>query len=740
MKGKSTKSPRATQQGRMDSGKTTEANDTTVPIGKTTTTVDETNATESGKAAQTNARSVGGKTTTTDVQADVADGVRLDEVLDSGKTTEANDTTVPIGKTSTTVDETNATESGKAAQANATSVGGKTTTTDVQADVVDGVRLDEVLDSGKTTEAKDTTVPIGKTSTTVDETNATESGKAAQANATSVGGKTTTTTDVQADVTDGVRLDEVLDSSKTTEAKDTTVPIGKTSTTVDETNATESGKAAQANATVVGGETTTTDVQADVVDGVRLDEVLDSGKTTEAKDTTVPIGKTTTTVDETNATESDKKPEAKDTTVSIGKTTTMEDETNPMESSKAAQANATSVGGKTTTTDEEAKAIEGKVLANASNALNKVLESGKASLSNNSVRAEGVGHKRLFGDEGETPPKAKLTPNDAGSTKRGKNELFEFADYPDKIFRKQGYYSCPLAEVVDYLNPGKAVIFLAKRQLPRQKPQVLTKLVPVIGEAKRTERYRFDVQFVSRSFNPQFAIDGKAKNKTARTGVWKYLDQLYNQYLMETLKTEMNDGDEDQYFRAADLISSVLDDKHTTHILITAVENGESDKDCGCTVPIAAVSFCSNDGSVGSNSLMIGACAVSDGKFTKKFGTAADDKSWRRRGLLAFLLMAARKLHRSIYHSNGELWCYIALRQNYSCLPVFQKLGFTPVANNFKDCFGVPNMSNASRLRYVVTNKRPAKPVFVPFLAEGTVYGCAGTFVCRAFFLRVFRH
>ncbi len=354
------------------------------------------------------------------------------------------------------------------------------------------------------------------------------------------------------------------------------------------------------------------------------------------------------------------------------------------------------------------------------------------SISNNSkTNGRGVGTKRLHGDTEPASQEKKLTSNGEGSKKRGKDELFEFAAYPDKVFRKQGYHCCSLAEVAEYLDPSEAVVFLSKRQLPRESKKVkvaVTDSKSIEPEKKsKCDRRRFEVQFVNGSFNSTTKNDKEVPTKT-RNGIWSHLNHLYSTNLKETLKSEMNDGDEDEYFGPTELIASVLDDKESIHILVTAFESGENEKSPGSPVPIAAVSFRSKPGEA-SNSLMIGACAVSNGKFTKRFGAAADDKSWRGRGLFSFLLMAARKLHRSIHRRIGELWCYVALRHNYTCLPVFQKLGFTPVAHNFKDCFGVASVSELSRLQYIVTNKRPKEPVFVPFVAEGTIYGCAGKFV-----------
>jgi hypothetical protein len=275
-----------------------------------------------------------------------------------------------------------------------------------------------------------------------------------------------------------------------------------------------------------------------------------------------------------------------------------------------------------------------------------------------------------------------------------------------------------LGKVANYVDAPDGIQFLAKRKLSKKK----TKAPPSItGERNSTKAVheehdsRFAINFITASCNKGFE---------AKRGVWKVLSEFYNSYLEPVLKGEMNDGDQDDVFGVEQLLSTILNDDKLYHILITATKNPDKEQkeDESCVVPIAAISFCSNSENKEHHSLMIAACAVSDGNFTKSFGFSADGSSWRCRGLFRFLLGVARKLHQSIHHYTDELWTYVALRPNYSCFPIFQKLGFAAVAHNFKDCFAYHCTP------YCVTKDWPERPSFVPFLAEGAIYGCAGTY------------
>lgn len=295
-------------------------------------------------------------------------------------------------------------------------------------------------------------------------------------------------------------------------------------------------------------------------------------------------------------------------------------------------------------------------------------------------------------------------------------EFYDFASYHDRPYRKNGFYSCALEDLLrnDGHNAKQAVKELGPRMLPAESAgKVSLKNTDAHGPGRipATAKHRYLVNFLCNSV---------VQPSTPTEGTKELLQKLYISDLKPELESVMNFGDADKCRPPSVVISEILDHPFSTHVVLVGHQKVKSKN--GFSVEpeaLAAVSFCSHEKKI--DGIFIGLCAVSSGNQTKSFGTKSNGEPWRGRGFLEFLLSVCQTLHRSQYRYNGRLWTYVSLLNSYTYYPAFVKMGFTPAAYNFKDCFGQPyteDYANYPTARALLDT--------VPFLCEGIVMGKLG--------------
>lgn len=317
-----------------------------------------------------------------------------------------------------------------------------------------------------------------------------------------------------------------------------------------------------------------------------------------------------------------------------------------------------------------------------------------------------------------------------------KSPWFRFAAYTDTPYMKDGYFKCGLSHLtMQHEDPRASLLLLGKRQLPpsiegtsstagssaidhgailsakgKKRRQDLLSLLqkkkPEKGTKDNDSNPRFVVHFISNSMM-----------KEDSPGIWQResLEDLYRNELRPVLAKDLNFGNEDKVYGAGEIVKQVLRHGEASHILLVGhyVQKGLN---ALFHVPIAGISFFSNTES--KEVLYISLGVVNSGSYTSLFGNHHDSRPWRGRGIFSFLVWACQKLHRSMCHHEGELLTVTTLTDNWTNYGAFKKMGFHPVAPNFKDVFGFPQYGD----QQVVVGEEE----YVPFLAEGFVYGMKG--------------
>jgi hypothetical protein len=302
-------------------------------------------------------------------------------------------------------------------------------------------------------------------------------------------------------------------------------------------------------------------------------------------------------------------------------------------------------------------------------------------------------------DVGRTDVTATNTVPDL--TETGEWRFFDLVTVPTRPFQKKGYDCCDLAHMTTLYKSGPQLTKLAERMTPDN------------GSSERPIK-RFTLHFFGQ--NRHLAPE---RSKPA----WRAMEKLYKTELCEELEKEMYQGDGDKYYGAKQLIDNVMDHKHCYHIVLTGLKKRNPKRaatELSDLEPeaIAAVSFCSSLSR--PDFIFLSLCVVSSGQFTKDYGgNKCDNLSWRRRGLMTLLLSTCAQVHRSLCQHRSAVSCLVS--PTTASLPIFEHLGFTRTAYNFKKCYGSPYYEKHSNdIRIFLDKNRTA--AHVPFVTEGHVF------------------